>query len=554
MVYDENQDYSYVKDSEEATVVQSRGEDVFITTEGTTSHYRQVGTRSYADWLIEDDGSDAPDWFSEPSARFAPTCTSYAGSAAYQLTYAAGAIREQWVFSTTGTLLSANYVDTVKSTSIQMTFSPTSTVRSNPTGVPKAAFIELSLLSEGETASGWYQNLRVESGTFFEYYSGIDVDLYSGETMVAELKGGNGYASAYGSVTFVDSGQIGVLDAGDLVQLTATDPVDSYWFYNAWSETYFEESVLDEPAAPEGTEDPTQGGTISKHYEWAFQGGAYEWDMDIPVSLLKYYAGLSFTYKGNEHDYQGYVNSYLDDEYIQDLADGMLEFGKREGLDEDEILSMTLAFVQSLEYTADDVTTGYDEYPRYPLETLAEDGGDCEDTSILFASLSLAMGYDTVMVSPPGHMAVGLASEASAPGGGYSYQGTKYLFAETTGEGYEFGDVPTPYAGQSATIYPLNPTAVLVIEDLSFVVEDGFYHVKVSFANDGIEDSASGRATVYGFNSAKTYYFDSDYCTFDLLEAGGAEYTCEFYIRVLPTIESIEAVVETDDGLYGQTY
>jgi hypothetical protein len=75
-----------------------------------------------------------------------------------------------------------------------------------------------------------------------------------------------------------------------------------------------------------------------------------------------------------------------------------------------------------LEYTSDLVTEGYDEYPRYPIETLVDKGGDCEDTAILAASIIRGMGYGVVLLvfpktaDSPGHCAVGVAGEAGMPG------------------------------------------------------------------------------------------------------------------------------------------
>ena len=40
-------------------------------------------------------------------------------------------------------------------------------------------------------------------------------------------------------------------------------------------------------------------------------------------------------------------------------------------------VDFVLSFVQALPYTLDDVTTGYDEFRRYAIETLVEGGGDC---------------------------------------------------------------------------------------------------------------------------------------------------------------------------------
>jgi len=50
-----------------------------------------------------------------------------------------------------------------------------------------------------------------------------------------------------------------------------------------------------------------------------------------------------------------------------------------------------LAFVQkSVAYQSDPAGS---EYPRYPIETLIEGIGDCEDSSILYASIVRTFGY-----------------------------------------------------------------------------------------------------------------------------------------------------------------
>ena len=58
-------------------------------------------------------------------------------------------------------------------------------------------------------------------------------------------------------------------------------------------------------------------------------------------------------------------------------------------------VDFVLSFVQSLPYTLDDVTTGYDEFRRYAVETLIEGGGDCEDTTILVAAILRGLGEST---------------------------------------------------------------------------------------------------------------------------------------------------------------
>ena len=113
-------------------------------------------------------------------------------------------------------------------------------------------------------------------------------------------------------------------------------------------------------------------------------------------------------------------------------------------------------------YAEDIVTTGYDEYARYPLETLVDYGGDCEDTSILMAALLKAMGYDAVLLyfsGDPGHVAVGVAGQFS--GSYFDYQGAKYYYLETTGSGWEIGDIPPEYEHKSANIYQIIPVPIL---------------------------------------------------------------------------------------------
>jgi len=54
-----------------------------------------------------------------------------------------------------------------------------------------------------------------------------------------------------------------------------------------------------------------------------------------------------------------------------------------------------------------------EEDPKFPIETLWEGGGDCEDKAILAAALLKALGYDVVFVTYPyyftGHAMLGVA-------------------------------------------------------------------------------------------------------------------------------------------------
>jgi len=69
------------------------------------------------------------------------------------------------------------------------------------------------------------------------------------------------------------------------------------------------------------------------------------------------------------------------------------------------------------------------------------------------------MGFDVVLINLPGHVAIGVAVDAS--GTFWPHEGTQYFYVETTGEGWEIGEVPEDHQGQSASIYPLLPVPVI---------------------------------------------------------------------------------------------
>jgi hypothetical protein len=131
------------------------------------------------------------------------------------------------------------------------------------------------------------------------------------------------------------------------------------------------------------------------------------------------------------------------------------ESGKNKGYSESENIMNVIAFVQAFPYFKDDVSTVYDEYPRYPIETLVDNGGDCEDTAILTAAFLREMGYDVVLVNPPKHMAIGVKC-SSCTGSYYTYNGAKYYYLETTGSGYKIGQMPKEYENTKVKVIPLN--------------------------------------------------------------------------------------------------
>jgi hypothetical protein len=107
-----------------------------------------------------------------------------------------------------------------------------------------------------------------------------------------------------------------------------------------------------------------------------------------------------------------------------------------------------LKFVQNaITYKRDEDTKSKTEWPRYPIETLAESVGDCEDVAILCASVLIRLGFDVVLLDFPGHVAFGVCGTPDMQGN-YFYDektGKKYYYGEATADGWMLGETPKDY-------------------------------------------------------------------------------------------------------------
>ena len=197
---------------------------------------------------------------------------------------------------------------------------------------------------------------------------------------------------------------------------------------------------------------PTSG-TIDKEFVWDYNGYTFTHTCSISKQTYLYYKNN----QGHSNvNLAKYTTDSVNQEFINDLANSMIEAGDDVGFNEFEKVMMVVTFVQSLPYTSDSVTTGHDEYVRYPLETLVDGGGDCEDTAILTASILKEMNYGVVLLRLPGHVAVGVKGGEGIYGTYWTYQGDRFFYLETTGENWEIGEIPDQYKSEKATIIPIN--------------------------------------------------------------------------------------------------
>ena len=142
---------------------------------------------------------------------------------------------------------------------------------------------------------------------------------------------------------------------------------------------------------------------------------------------------------------------------VQTIANYIRERIERAHYSELDMVQFALDFVQApnIEYRIDEECESIGhikEYMRFPDEVLYDKEGDCDCKSSLMAALFHALGYNVlIMLSGNlGHAAIGLEC-----GKGWlneikpsrlhrvalTYNGKRYLFCETTGDGYKVGEI-----------------------------------------------------------------------------------------------------------------
>jgi len=211
----------------------------------------------------------------------------------------------------------------------------------------------------------------------------------------------------------------------------------------------------------------------------------YTISINIPVDYYLYYKNHMPHNMGN--NYENITNFVTSDDYY--LGQIFIELNKLNNRLRDEsiaekgyndtlvITGVEQIFQQNL-YNYD-INTGIDEYPKYPIETLVEGSGDCEDLSFLFASLMVlestgwnewaGAGKKIALLRFPNHLAVGIAfpdqdwekrwldiAMEQDTINFYEKNGYKYYFYETTDQDGQLGVKPPELNGVSAYMYLLN--------------------------------------------------------------------------------------------------
>lgn len=186
-------------------------------------------------------------------------------------------------------------------------------------------------------------------------------------------------------------------------------------------------------------------GMISRQYTFSFQKTNIT--ITTNVSNAVYYGaknGDKFAIISHETApetlapdyYRAFVNDPHQDPLYADLIKSFRSIRAEQRYSDDEYLELLTVFVQSLPY--DNESAAHPDNPsRFPVETLVEGTGDCDDKSVLLAGLLSREGYNVslLLFIPEHHMAVGISGDRM------QYRDTGYMYVETTGVSF-MGDVP----------------------------------------------------------------------------------------------------------------
>ena len=175
----------------------------------------------------------------------------------------------------------------------------------------------------------------------------------------------------------------------------------------------------------------------------------------IPISFLEYFSFRRRNHRVNSVD--EYINFITyDNKTIKRIAESLTEKSKTK----EESAQIILDFVHTIFY---DVSIEENrDYVRYPIETIVEKNGDCEDLSILGVALMKSIGIDAglVQIDKKGNGHVAIVVNGNFQGAYYNVNGKKYFYAEATSpellsqrSGWEIGEIPKENKDLTANIH-----------------------------------------------------------------------------------------------------
>ncbi|MCK9580006.1 MAG: hypothetical protein M0Q92_06090 [Methanoregula sp.] len=190
--------------------------------------------------------------------------------------------------------------------------------------------------------------------------------------------------------------------------------------------------------------------TISITVNYSVYAGAKKADRDMII--------IGNARESNREFYRSMINDPSEESLFRDLLGQFRAIKAERNLSDDEYLELITVYTQSLPYTVI-----ADAPAKFPVETVMDTAGDCDDKSLLLAGLLAREGYPVALFlfGPEKHMALGVGSDT------FHYKSTGYSYIEATD--YSFVGVPS---------YTLKGNGTLTSDPLIIPISNGtkLYH------------------------------------------------------------------------------
>lgn len=230
-------------------------------------------------------------------------------------------------------------------------------------------------------------------------------------------------------------------------------------------------------------------------YNWRFIG-ARELVLPDLEFLYDYQSNLD---RLDTSDYAAYEFDHFDNHLINMLTNRLQsEYNPSKDV---AAINFIASFVQNIQYVEDSTEC---DYPRYPIETLVDRQGDCEDKAILTAAILNSVGYNVSLIQLPKHVAVGIHLDEDAVSDEYFVD--EYYFLETSSTGWFVGKVPPEHKSKTnITVYTLESRPVLIHSwknATRFTDSEGSDYIKMKILaeNLGVKSSAPFEIRTSFFN------------------------------------------------------
>lgn len=211
---------------------------------------------------------------------------------------------------------------------------------------------------------------------------------------------------------------------------------------------------IDLPPIPDDIGPTLMTEKFKKYYQWDYDGRSFSLQLNVREEIyneLKSRSRVELKQWAHEYVTGGIQPEIRELVYkLSKLSEKYYEYQSREEI------AFILGFVQSaIQYVQDIVDGEPGEYPKYPIETVVDEKGDCEDVSFLGAALLKSMGYDVALLEYPRHIALGIAGAQTSDEGVVEFNGKQYLYIEMTASGWQIGEIPDNRVNAEVGVYPI---------------------------------------------------------------------------------------------------